>query len=148
VITGPHVAASLRSRLDLDGFDTAVDTSVYMSNAAPSTEIGFPRRSVCGVVVWFFFSPGAITIEPGRVECENLIGGGFVHTHPEIVALRARALPWPGATVFVLRTQRGSRGYVWPRSNRRWLRAAFLDAGFTVHDRSAWIPVKALLGFP
>jgi hypothetical protein len=87
----------------------------------------------------------AITVRPGRIEGKNAIGGSFVHTRHEVLAIRSRFLPWPGATIFVLTAQNGSRALVSPTFAQTALREAFAEAGFAVQDRRAWIVITGLL---
>lgn len=111
---------------------------------------GGPVILKTGCSLWYrwFTSPAALTIRPGRVECENVIGGAVVHREPEILMVRARFLPRPGCTVFVLTDDDGARGYISPLFNRGRIRAALLEAGFAVRERTAWVVLAGCLVIP
>lgn len=100
------------------------------------------------LVVRLFCTRARITISAGHVECRGLFGSGLTQTGGDILAVRARFLPWPGATVFRLTSETGIRGYVSPNFNQKWLRQAFTDAGFVVSGHDVWAVLAGCLWFP
>ena len=77
-----------------------------------------------------------VTVMPRRVECVTRTRA-IVHRGPEIVVVRARLLPWPGAAAIILVNEDGRRACLWPVSNLARIVTALAHAGFLLSERRA-----------